>query len=111
MKAAWSMILVLLLTSFACAKATTPTISPQDRTRAIAAYHALPATALRAKKIEKLPAGIAVTRIDVSSHIRSASFGHTTTLLVAEGGTLFYVENGRSTNRPSELFGPFPIAK
>jgi hypothetical protein len=47
--------------------------------------------------------------VDVSERMRSASFGHTTVLLVPPSAQEFYVEWGRSTNRPPAWFGPFPV--
>jgi hypothetical protein len=77
---------------------------------AVAAYHKLASEDIEAKRanlsVEKLAD---FTRIDVSARVRSASFGHKTTLLVAPDGHEFYVEYGRSTNRPARLFGPFPL--
>jgi len=49
-------------------------------------------------------------KIDVSSRIRSTSFGHKTWLVLAPDGTRFWIEWGKSTNRPGALFGPFSIA-
>src|SRR3954462_10267294 len=46
-------------------------------------------------------------RIDVSTRIRSASFGHKTWLWVSSDGKQFWVEYSRSTNTPAGLFGPF----
>ena len=79
-----------------------------------AAYHRLDPEERERKRIEALPAGVDFERIDATPRIRSASFGHKVTLLLpraADGGTAaeFYVEHGRSTNRPGAWFGPFPI--
>ena len=83
---------------------------PTERKEAVvAAYHALTPPDVEAKKIDALPSGVSFERIDVSAKIRSASFGHTTTLLVPADGKQFFVEYGRSTNRPASLYGPFPV--
>lgn len=50
-------------------------------------------------------------KIDVSSRMRSASFGHKTWLHVAPDGSEFWVEFGGSTNKPGGLYGPFPVIK
>ena len=48
-------------------------------------------------------------KIDVSPRIRSASFGHKTWLHIAPDGSEFWVEFGKSTNKPGGLYGPFPV--
>jgi hypothetical protein len=73
-----------------------------------AAYHKLPAADVEAKKTEAQPPKDA-QRIDVSERMRSASFGHKTWLVVTSDGTQFWIEYGRSTNRPGGLYGPFPV--
>jgi hypothetical protein len=81
-----------------------------DSQAAVASYHKLASTDLEAKRIASLPPDLdAWTRVDVSEKVRSASFGHTTTLLVSKAADTFYVEYGRSTNRPRRYFGPFPV--
>ncbi|HEY7957335.1 MAG TPA: hypothetical protein VII38_18640 [Polyangia bacterium] len=110
MRAAWSLVLLMVLAGCALARPSSPVLTPKQREQAIKSYHALAPEVMRASKIEKLPNGLAVARVDVSARMRSASFGHTTTLLVPAGATSFYVELGRSTNAPSSLYGPFPIA-
>jgi hypothetical protein len=59
---------------------------------------------------------VELARIDVTPRMRSASFGHTTTLIVpvpsADAGaapTQFWVQYGASTNAPARLFGPFSL--
>jgi hypothetical protein len=89
--------------------------------RARAAYQKLGSDAIEAKPSPSPspPAHIEFARIDVSERMRSASFGHATTLLVPlpaqDGGSSapaqFWVEYGRSTNSPARLFGPFPLAE
>lgn len=111
MRAAWSLLAVMVLAGCAFARPSSPTLTPQEREQAIKAYHALAPAVMRASKIDALPSGLAVTRVDVSARMRSASFGHTTTLLVPSGARSFYVELGRSTNAPSSLYGPFPIKR
>jgi hypothetical protein len=49
-------------------------------------------------------------KIDVSPRIRSASFGHKTWLHIAPDGSEFWVEFGKSTNRPAAMYGPFPVS-
>jgi len=75
-----------------------------------AAFKALKPEELSARKIDALPQ-VDLRRIDASAKVRSASFGHKTTLLVpsAAGKREFYVEYGKSTNRPAQLFGPFSL--
>jgi hypothetical protein len=48
-------------------------------------------------------------KIDVSPRIRSASFGHKTWLVVTPDAKSFWVEYGKSTNKPGGLYGPFPV--
>ncbi|HEX8951777.1 MAG TPA: hypothetical protein VF945_08015 [Polyangia bacterium] len=72
------------------------------------AYQKLTAEELQAKRTTVKPPKDA-RRIDVSSRIRSASFGHQTWLIVAHDGKRFWVEYGRSTNSPPGLFGPFAV--
>lgn len=74
-----------------------------------AAYHRLDSQAIESHQAKQKPPKD-VERVDVSERIRSASFGHTTTLLVPPGGHEFWVEYGKSTNRPGGLYGPFPVA-
>ncbi len=76
-----------------------------DDSSFIAAYHSLTSQEIEAKPAVAPPDADKLARIDVSAPVRSASFGHKTTLLVA--GTDFYVEYGPSTNRPKRLYGPF----
>jgi hypothetical protein len=92
------------------------TVDPRQAERARAAYERLGSVAIEAKPADALPAGVEFGRIDVSERIRSASFGHPTTLLVptaASGACAsaqpcrFWVEYGRSTNATARLFGPF----
>jgi hypothetical protein len=73
-----------------------------------ATYGKLAPAEVEAKKLDVPPAD--AQKIDVSSRIRSASFGHKTWLVLAPDGTRFWIEWGKSTNRPGALFGPFPIA-
>jgi hypothetical protein len=82
-------------------------LTQEQKQVVVAAYRALAADDLEAKKIDALPEGVPMTRIDVSEKIRSASFGHKTMLLVPPDAKTFYVEYGKSTNRPGALFGPF----
>ena len=91
-------------------QATPPAAHAATQAEVLAAFHALKADEIAQKKIETLPA-LEFHRIDVSSKVRSSSFGHKTTLLVGAGETVreFYVEYGRSTNRPAAHFGPFPL--
>jgi len=74
---------------------------------AVVAYHKLTSHEVEAKPATTPPDADKLERIDVSEQVRSASFGHKTTLLV--DGDRFYVEYGRSTNRPKRLYGPFPV--
>jgi hypothetical protein len=81
-------------------------------TAVLAAYHHLPSTEVEARPVDAPPADVtAWARVDVSAKARSASFGHTTTLLVSPHDDVFYVEYGRSTNRPRRLFGPFRVGR
>lgn len=91
--------------------AQSPT-SAQEATRAavIAAYHTLAPADIESHPIDSVPKG-EMDKVDVSAKVRSASFGHTTTLLIPKhppvGPTLFYVQYGRSTNSAAATFGPF----
>jgi hypothetical protein len=85
------------------------TLAPERRDAAIAAYRGLTGAEIEAHPIKALPSGLETVRVDVSARFRSASFGHSTTLLVPPTGREFYVEYGRSTNKPGGLFGPFTL--
>ncbi len=98
---------LILAPAFACAGSQ---LRAPQRDAVLASWRALTPETVEARKLEALPQGLVFERIDVSEQIRSASFGHTTTLLVPPGGKQFYVEYGRSTNRPGGFFGPFPVA-
>ena len=74
------------------------------------AYQKLTPTELEAKKTSARPPASA-KKIDVSEKIKSASFGHKTWIIVSEDGREFWVEYGRSTNTPAQLYGPFPVAE
>ena len=51
-----------------------------------------------------------VMRVDASQRIRSASFGHQTTLLIDTAQPKqYWVEYGKSTNAPAALYGPFTV--
>ncbi len=87
------------------------TLTPAERQAVIAAYHKLVAPEPESRKLDELPPGEAVERIDVSTPVRSRSFGHKTWLLVPAGARQFYVQYGKSTNAPPALYGPFPVTK
>ncbi len=72
------------------------------------AYRKLTSQEIESHKAKHKPPKDA-TRIDISEKIRSASFGHKTWLIVDKDGDEFWVENGRSTNRPGGLYGPFTV--
>src|SRR5205823_3435721 len=96
---------------WACESAQAAGLRPEDADSVRAAYQALGSAGVEAKPAAALPEGIAMERIDVSERMRSASFGHTTTLLVpVSNGKVapheFWVEYGKSTNQPARLFGP-----
>lgn len=86
-----------------------PSLTPERRDAAIAAYRRLTGDAIEARRIDALPAGLATVRVDVSPTHRSTSFGHTITLLVPPTGNELYVEYGKSTNTPAGVFGPFAL--
>ena len=83
--------------------------TPEQRDAVVRSYRALTPEQIEAKKLGSAPFGTTFTRIDVSERIRSTSFGHATLLLVAPSVLEFYVEHGRSTNRPPAWFGPFLV--
>jgi len=91
------------------------TLDPAEADRVRAAYEKLGGVAIEAKPAAALPEGAEFARIDVTPRMRSASFGHTTTLIVpvpstaGAAPTQFWVQYGKSTNAPSRLFGPFPL--
>ena len=72
------------------------------------AYQKLTQTDLDAKKTSARPPASA-KKIDVTDKAKLASVGHKTFVLVTEDGREFYVEFGRSTNAPAQLYGPFPV--
>ena len=102
----------------ACASSAASGLGADQVEAVRAAYQSLGSAAVEARPVPALPAGVEFERIDVSEPMRSASFGHTTTLLVpipsGDAGPAFpqqfWVEYGKSTNQPARLFGPFPIA-
>jgi hypothetical protein len=71
------------------------------------AYKKLTSAEIDAKQIKEPPKD--AKKIDISSRIRSASFGHKTWLIIAPDGKEFWVEFGPSTNKPGGLYGPFPV--
>jgi hypothetical protein len=77
-------------------------------------YSALGSTAIEAKPAAALPPDAKTERVDVSPQMRSASFGHKTTLFVElpAAGAMpkqYWVEYGKSTNHPAALYGPFAL--
>ncbi len=72
---------------------------------AVKAYRAMTPAQVEARLTETPPSGDGWEKIDVSEKIRSASFGHSTTLWVK--GATFFVEYGRSTNKSGRTMGPF----
>ncbi len=98
--------LLSLVAPLACAQA----LSQAQRDAVVGAYRALAPADVQARPIAAAPAGT-LERIDVSDKIRSASFGHTTTLLVPPDGKRFWVEYGKSTNHPASWYGPFTVAR
>ena len=78
----------------------------------LAAYNALKPGEIESKKIDALPQ-VESKRIEVKQRVRSASFGHKISLVVpitnGQPKREYYVEYGRSTNRPAEQFGPFSL--
>jgi hypothetical protein len=92
-------------------------LPPEQEAAVRAAYEKLGSAGVESKPAATLPKRMRFHRIDVSEHMRSASFGHKTMLIVpvqrADGGavapTQFWVEYGASTNNAARLFGPFPV--
>src|SRR5215471_19473757 len=100
--------------------AVSPMPSAHKRAEVVRTYHSLRSHhEIERHRIAALPISEQFARIDASDHIRSISFGHTTTLLVPAGVTghprnpdrarTFYVEYGPSTNAPGAIYGPFRI--
>jgi 3-methyladenine DNA glycosylase/8-oxoguanine DNA glycosylase len=84
-------------------------ISPDQISAVKEHYLALGSTAIEAKP-SAAPDAAKVTRVDASQKIRSASFGHRTTLLVdVAQPTHYWVEYGKSTNTPAAVYGPFDV--
>ena len=81
-------------------------LEPTVEKAVVAEYRKLQSPDIEAKPAKAPPEG-ASARIDVSERMRSASFGHKTTLVVPLHGKVFYVEYGKSTNTTSRTFGPF----
>jgi hypothetical protein len=72
-------------------------------------YLTLGSEAIEAKPATP-PASSKVERVDASQRIRSASFGHKTTLLVDKSQPAqYWVEYGKSTNTPAATYGPFTV--
>jgi hypothetical protein len=103
-------LLCALLIAVPTAKALTPA-----QIAAVKDHYNTHGTAgTEAKPLDALPTGVAVQRVNVSPHIRSASFGHATILIVelpkaGEPPTRYWVEYGRSTNTKAALYGPFTL--
>lgn len=75
-------------------------------------YRKLTAAEVEAHPARRLPEAATFERVDASERMRSASFGHRTTLIVKVEGAVpvaFWVEYGKSTNHPPRLFGPFSL--
>ena len=96
--------LLVLLAATLLSSALTP-----DQVSAVREHYlTLGSEAIEAKPAAASPEPAKVMRVDASQHIRSASFGHKTTLLVdLAQPTHYWVEYGKSTNRPAALYGPF----
>lgn len=96
-------------------------LTAANRAKIVSSYQALSQSGqLENKRLAALPVGLRFKSIDVSGQIRSASFGHSATILVPEGpmapgvadpngAKQFYVQYGASTNAPGGIFGPFDI--
>ena len=91
-------------------------LPPGQEAAVRAAYEKLGSARVESRPARALPKGMKFHRIDVSEPIRSASFGHKTTLIVPVAGesgrsvpNQFWVEYGASTNAPARLFGPFAV--
>lgn len=105
---------VLTLLTFLSAGAA-PELPAEQSAAAVKAYHALSNTDYQEHKLSPMALPKArYAEVDVSAHIRSASFGHKTALLVAadqkDFPVTYYVRYGRSTNTKEQLFGPFKAA-
>jgi hypothetical protein len=94
-----------LLALLALVSTAAPEATKSDA--ALAAFHAMTAEQVEAKPAAKAPVGKGWVKVDASQKVRSASFGHATTLLVSERE--FYVEYGKSTNGAAKSFGPFEL--
>lgn len=97
-------------------------LTAAHKAKILSTYHALEASGqLETKRAGGLPLGIRFKSIDVTPQMQSASFGHSSTILVPEGplspdvkadpngAKQFYVQCGASTNRPGGIYGPFDI--
>jgi hypothetical protein len=106
-------------------KHSAPTEKPltaAHQAKIMSIYNALQASGqLENKRAGGLPLGLRFKSLDVTPQMHSASFGHSSTILVPEGAlspdvkadpntaTQFYVQCGASTNRPGGIYGPFDI--
>jgi hypothetical protein len=103
------------LVSLVLAAQVSPGLTPAQASAVKEHYHSLGSTAIEQKPASGIPGDVSVARIDASPRIRSASFGHSTTLVVAlppagEWPKQYWVEYGRSTNHPAaQLYGPFTL--
>ena len=96
-----------------------PALSDDSTSALTAAYAWLDDGVIRDTPTDAFADDALFADIDVSTPIRSASFGHTTIVRVPAGvvgapvdpnrAHTFYVAYGRSTNRESGIFGPFVI--
>jgi hypothetical protein len=104
----------LLVSLVLAAAQAAPGLTPAQAAAVKEHYRTLGSTAIEQKPASGIPGDVSVARIDASPHIRSASFGHSTTLVVAlpapgEWPKQYWVEYGRSTNHAAALYGPFAL--
>jgi hypothetical protein len=101
------------MTSLVAAALLSAALTPAQVSAVKDHYLTLGSTAIEAKPAAALPADAKVERVDVSPRMRSASFGHKTTLIIespqAGSPTQYWVEYGKSTNHPAALYGPFTV--
>jgi hypothetical protein len=97
--------------------ALTEALNATRHAAVVAAFEALDPSEMNEALAPTFAADAVFATVDMSSPLRSSSFGHTTFLLVPAGSKNaasdpndaheFYVAFGRSTNTPARNFGPF----
>lgn len=86
-------------------------VTEAQKAAALSAFKASSSSVVESHKQQAPPSSSCCVVVDVSEPMRSASFGHTTQVLIPkhQSGSRFqyFIVYGNSTNRPGASFGPF----